>query len=352
MDYVSIDNWTLTFTDIYFDDPATDAEEGGNDTLSGGAGDDLISGDVGDDSITGGAGDDTFLYSVGDGADTITDFNAGNTGTLDDGNTANNDFIDLSGYYDNLSELYADQADDGILNQSNTLDGKGRATDYSDNTQFGPGSIFFNGASANNSFYTNENTGVVCFTSGTRIRTPGKTVLIDDLRIGDLVSTLDNGDQPIRWIGRRMIEAKSLISNANLRPVLIPKGTFGALRDLFISRQHAVLIDPYQLARAAHLAGIKGLPVRVVNAKAPVTYIHLMFDAHQIIFAEDVPCESFYPGKNAIEMLPPKSLHDLVCAFPEFENAATVEDFARLYGATARPLVKPKEIKVFAATST
>ena len=69
-------------------------------------------------------------------AGTITDFNAGNTGTLDDGNTANNDFIDLSGYYDNLSELYADQADDGILNQSNTLDGKGRATDYSDNTQF------------------------------------------------------------------------------------------------------------------------------------------------------------------------------------------------------------------------
>jgi Ca2+-binding RTX toxin-like protein len=71
-----------------------------------------------DDTIGGGFGNDT-----------ITDFSAGTPGTIGDGDTANNDFVDLSALYENLSELYADQVDDGILNQSNMTDSKGRAVD-------------------------------------------------------------------------------------------------------------------------------------------------------------------------------------------------------------------------------
>lgn len=86
----------------------------GNDSLVGGGGDDALHGNNDTDTLEGGAGDDQFSYSVGDGHDTISDFNTGISGTLTDGDNTNNDFIDLSGFNDNLSELRADQNDDGI----------------------------------------------------------------------------------------------------------------------------------------------------------------------------------------------------------------------------------------------
>ena len=90
-------NWTRANTLEYIRTHAEElAEEsvddegygrsGGNDTINGGAGDDIIFGQEGDDRITGGAGDDTlyggsgddvFVFeNIGDGVDTIKDFNA------------------------------------------------------------------------------------------------------------------------------------------------------------------------------------------------------------------------------------------------------------------------------------
>jgi S-layer protein len=66
--------------------------EGGNDTLSGGNGADTITGGLGQDTLTGGAGNDIFAFGVGDslitGADTITDYAAGDVIRIADGNTA------------------------------------------------------------------------------------------------------------------------------------------------------------------------------------------------------------------------------------------------------------------------
>ncbi|MBL9056263.1 MAG: Hint domain-containing protein, partial [Rhodobacteraceae bacterium] len=41
----------------------------------------------------------------------------------------------------------------------------------------------------------------ICFLRGTRITTPDGPRAIEDLAEGDLVTTLDHGPQPIRWIG-------------------------------------------------------------------------------------------------------------------------------------------------------
>ena len=185
-----------------------------------------------------------------------------------------------------------------------------------------------------------ENTGVVCFTSGTAIRTPKGEVSIEDLQVGDLICTLDNGPQPIRWIGRREVRAEELAADEKMRPVVIPKGMSGAQRDLLVSRQHAIMMGNGHLARAIHLAETKGLRARVAHGKKQVTYVHLMFDAHQIIFAENVASESFYPGANAIDMLTPKALTDLKRAFPEFVNAKRTKDMADIYGPTARPIAE------------
>ncbi|GAB5445748.1 Hint domain-containing protein [Gymnodinialimonas sp.] len=341
-------SFTLFYDSGSFD-PATvftTTPPGGSsaDTIDGGTGNDTLDGGTGNDVLTGGDGDDTFIYQTGDGHDTITDFNAGNSGGLNDGSSTNNDFINLAGYYDNLKELYADQADDGILNQSNTLDTEGQAVDYTNNTRFGAGnSLTFTGATADDGTFTQENTGVVCFTSGTAIRTPRGDVLIDDLRVGDLVCTMDNGPQPIQWIGRRALDTAALRAKPTLRPVLIPKGVLGVARDLLVSRQHGMLLDRDTLARAVHLCG--GPPgIRIANGKRQVTYVHLMFEAHQIIFAEDAPSESFYPGPMAMQMMglaPRLELLDLFPALKDITRQTPPED---AYGALARKFMRRREL--------
>ena len=56
----------------------------GNDSLSGGSGDDLLEGGSGLDSIEGGGGADTYLFNVGDGADTIWEYDWNGIGMNDD----------------------------------------------------------------------------------------------------------------------------------------------------------------------------------------------------------------------------------------------------------------------------
>ncbi|MDO6588167.1 Hint domain-containing protein, partial [Salipiger sp. 1_MG-2023] len=315
---------------------------GGNDTLEGGAGNDTLEGGVDHDSLSGGDGNDVFVYGAGDGNDTITDFNYGNTGALNDGDSTNNDFIDLSGFYDNPSQLRADQSDDGILNQSNTLDDRGNAVDYTDNTQFGTGSLTMHGATA--SSYSADNTGVVCFTSGTAILTPAGNVAIDDLRVGSLVCTLDNGPQRIVWIGRREVSHDELISRPELLPVLIRRGTLGAERDLLVSRQHGVLIGQDSFARSIHLAEtMKG--VRIARGKRTVTYIHLMFEKHQVIFSEGLAAESFFPGRMSLQMMPNPEQTEFRRLFPVFATAINTDNEAPTYPvALARPFLPRKSL--------
>ncbi|KIN75527.1 Hint domain-containing protein [Sulfitobacter mediterraneus] len=312
---------------------------GGNDTLYGEAGDDVLNGNAGDDLLVGGAGND--LFFVSDGNDTISDFNTGNTGALGDGDIFNNDYLSVGSFYDSLDELRADQADDGVLNQSNTVDDEGNTVDYSDNEQFGSRSMTVQGADA--SSYSYDNTGVVCFTSGTLILTPNGEVPIESLSPGDMVTTLDNGVQPIAWIGQRHCDIEDLMRDETLRPVLIREGVLGVQRDLLVSRQHAMLVDQNHFARAINLVEtMQG--VRIAHGRREVTYFHLMFDAHQIIFAEGAPSESFYPGKMAMQMMSENARSDLYRQFPHLVGCTENADVQRVFGETARPFVTKAEI--------
>lgn len=313
----------------------------GDDTIDGGAGNDVIVGQGGNDVLTGGDGDDTFVYAVGDGLDTITDFNTGNTGTLKDGDSNNNDKVDLSGFYDNIWELYDDYADDGILNQSNAGNTvKSEIVDYSDNTQMVDGDgLIFTGASANNTSFTPENTGVVCFAAGTLIMTPNGEVPIETLLAGDLVLTRDNGPQPIVWIGRRDITSQELSANPKLRPVQIAPQVTGGHSELILSPQHGLLLGlngEETLVRAIHLARLKGGKARVMNGCRNVTYLHIMFEAHQIVFANGAPAESFFPGPNAFGSLSRAVRQEIFTLFPNLEPTnvhASYSDTARAFAA-------------------
>ncbi|GLQ28086.1 Hint domain-containing protein [Sulfitobacter pacificus] len=307
----------------------------GSDSIIGGSGNDTIDGGDGDDSLSGNEGNDVFTYSGGN--DTIGDLNFGATGTLNDGDSSNNDFVDLSGYYDNLAELYADQADDGILNQSN-------AADYSDNTQFGTGSLTLQGVSADSTGLTSENTGVVCFTEGANILTEEGYRPIETLELGDRVLTEDNGFQPIRWIGQRRVPG-----SGKLAPIFFEKGVLpGAKRPLLVSPQHRVLVAGYQaelffgesevLIPAKFL--INGTTVRPRNC-VEVTYIHIMFDRHEVVFADGQASESFYANDTGLDVLSEESREELFSIFPELRSNSGA------HGATARNCVKARDAVVF-----
>lgn len=99
---------------------------------------------------------------------------------------------------------------------------------------------------------------IVCFARGTRIRTMNGETPIEELRIGDLVMTQDNGLQPIRWIASRTVPGHSAMA-----PVRFEPGAIGNRRPLVLSPQHRVLIadwkaelffgEPEVLTAAVHL---------------------------------------------------------------------------------------------------
>lgn len=313
----------------------------GDDTLDGVEGNDSLDGGSGDDLLTGDIGDDNFIYNVGDGLDTISDFNTGNTGALLDGDTTNNDFIDLSSFYDSIFEVWADQADDGILNQSNTTDTKGNTTDYSDNTQFGAGQgIVFTGATADSSFFATDNTGVVCFAKGTMILTEKGDVPIERLSPGDMVITRDNGPQPLVWVASRKLGMSDLTRAPKLRPIRLAPDLIGAHAPLIVSPQHAVLFrtedGDEQLVRATHLARMRGGKARVMQGCRAVSYFHLAFEAHQIIFANGAATESFYPGPQAVSALAADARQEISALFPDLVPARAKDT----YGAQARQITR------------
>lgn len=223
-----------------------DVTHGGadDDHIYGMEGDDRLFGETGDDLISGGAGNDTFGYVPGDGLDTISDFNTGNSGTLNDGDSANNDFADLSPVYNDIWDLHADFADDNTLNQSNST-AKDGTVDHSGNAQFAVVQwIVFSGQSADSDSFTDENTGVVCFMPGTLILTEQGQRPIKTLRSGDRIVTRDNGVQPLQWLALRKLGRSELLARRRLRPVLIPSDLVGATTALPVSPQHGMLLRP------------------------------------------------------------------------------------------------------------
>ena len=66
-----------------------------------------------------------------------------------------------------------------------------------------------------------------------------------------------------------------------------------------------------------------------------VTYVHLLFDAHQIVWSNGVQSESFYPGPQAMAMLQPPELRELIQLFPDLSRGADAA-----IGSRARPLAR------------
>lgn len=192
-------------------------------------------------------------------------------------------------------------------------------------------------------------TSVPCFAAGTMIETPRGSVQVERLQVGDLVVTQDDGPQPLRWIGKRTVPAEG-----DLAPVHIKANTFGQHRPLVVSPQHRILIRD----TAAEL--LFGESEVLVAAKdlvndttvwrrqgGSVTYVHLMFDRHQVVFSEGLATESFLPGPQTSNLFEKAVLEEITAIFPELDPAT-----GEGYGVAARRTLKRHEAEVLRSLQT
>ncbi|UWQ19012.1 Hint domain-containing protein [Jannaschia sp. M317] len=143
----------------------------------------------------------------------------------------------------------------------------------------------------------------VSFARGTKITgAGGHQIPVENLREGDRVLTRDHGPQAVRWTGQQTVRAEG--ANA---PVVIEAGALNNADDLILSPDHRLFI--YQrrdaigagraevLVRARHL--VNGTTIRRANG-GHVDYFHLLFDAHEIIYAEGIPAESLLVSPDVL----------------------------------------------------
>ncbi|NUH65053.1 Hint domain-containing protein [Sulfitobacter sp. S0837] len=283
------------------------AGEAGDDLLSGGEGRDTLSGGSGDNTMTGGAGDDTYLLGV-TSTNTVTDFDTGDRDL--DGNY--NDQLDVS----NLRTLDGNPV--RVWDVVVSDDGFGNAL-----LTFPAGeTVVMQGVTPAQMSNTAQirAAGVPCFTAGTMIRTPQGETPVETLRSGDLVQTRDNGSQPVIWAGQRHLGPAALTAAPGLRPIHFAPGALGNNRPLRLSPQHAVAVDlpgrGASLLRAGRAARIEGGGIRVAQGVREVTYVHIMLERHEVVFANGTPAESFYPGPWGLRMMGMRALSGIARALP------------------------------------
>jgi hypothetical protein len=136
-----------------------------------------------------------------------------------------------------------------------------------------------------------------CFAEGTRILTARGEVAVEDLVEGDEVVTARGGLRPAIWIGSRRIRCDRHPRPSEVNPVRVRAGAFGdglPTRDLRLSPGHAVEIDGV-LVPVSQL--INGATIVQEEVEA-IRYFHVELDAHDVILAEGLACESYLDDGN------------------------------------------------------
>ncbi|WP_050529156.1 Ig-like domain-containing protein [Pseudaestuariivita atlantica] len=319
------------------DDTITTGDD--DDSIDGGADDDLIDAGIDEDTVFGGSGNDTI--TGGQGRDSLTGgddrdvFIGGNEGDFVDGSEGGDDFDTL--------DLTGSAPTGGSLNITYT------SADRED------GFVRFKDADGNQvgevlNFVEIENV-IPCFTPGTVIATPLGERLVEDLREGDRIITRDNGLQEIRWVGKRELTGHELARNPHLRPILIQAGSLGPNlpeQDILVSPNHRMLVsndktalyfeESEVLVAAKHLTGLDG--VDEVGTLG-VTYMHFLFDRHEVVLSNGAWTESFQPGDYTLSGMGNSQRNEIFELFPELETTEGLKDYA-----AARRTLKKHEAKL------
>jgi hypothetical protein len=187
------------------------------------------------------------------------------------------------------------------------------------------------------SFNFSQIENIICFATGTSISTAKGERLVEQLNVGDRVITRDNGIQKVAWIGQRTLTRADLMKTPEFAPVVIKAGSLGdgyPERDLVVSPNHRLLSaspelelivnDREALVATKHMVGKNGIVTMVPNE---VTYVHVMFENHEVILSNGLWTESFQPGDYSVAGIESGQRQELLRIFPELQTDAGMQDY-------------------------
>ena len=146
---------------------------------------------------------------------------------------------------------------------------------------------------------------VPCFVTGTMITMMGGDEKpVQDIEVGDMVATL-TGSKRVLWVGSAEVEVTEKTQTYSIGGFVIG-----------VSPQHRILIPGKGLIAAKHHPAA----FEVTWFGKTVTYHHFLLEEHSIVWANDVLCESLWPGEETLRMLGDAFTHlidvDAYCAKP------------------------------------
>jgi Ca2+-binding RTX toxin-like protein len=316
-----------------------DLLQGGQDTdtLDGGAGDDTLAGGLGDDLLDGGTGNDFASYASanaavdvqlnpsggaatgGGGSDVLSNFEGvigsnfndtlignasantliGGDGVDSMSGGAGNDWLDFGDGNDTFTRGTSESGNDTLIGGNGSND----VLDLQDNWERladeGGFSLYRDGA---DTIWAQGWESIVCFAEGTRIVTPNGEDAVENLRAGDMVLAMRDGQagfEPLRWVGFMDVAVpRNAAMAAKTAPILIKAGALAPgmpARDLRVSPDHAMEVDGH-LIPAKHL--VNGESIIQETWCRRVRYFHLELEAHGLLLSEGTWSESYLDDGN------------------------------------------------------
>lgn len=189
-------------------------------------------------------------------------------------------------------------------------------------------------------------TALAALMAGMRVETPDGPRLAEKLVAGDLVSTLANGSQPLKWVGRRQVTPVELAAHPGLRPVTFAPGAAGNAGELSVSPMQRMLIDDWRAevyfgedrVLVSAKALIDGASVRTMLPEQAFDYVILLCNRHEVLLAEGALIESFHPGETGLDALPADLRSEVAAVVPEAELIRRRAAFPIVRSAEARAL--------------
>ena len=136
-----------------------------------------------------------------------------------------------------------------------------------------------------------------------------------------------------------------------LRPVLIRKSAIRPGcpdRDMAVSPQHRLLLTTPEAALLFGQREVLAPALGLINDKTflrdtsatSVTYHHLMFDRHQILWSDNLISESYLPGRHSVAAMEAPTRAELLHLFPALTSDPNS------YGPSARRVLRPREARL------
>jgi hypothetical protein len=138
---------------------------------------------------------------------------------------------------------------------------------------------------------------IACYGRGVSILTTRGEVAVETLAVGDLVVTASGQARPIKWVGHRLVDCARHPDPGSVWPVRVSAGAFGQdlpRRDLWLSPGHNIAFEG-ALIEARRL--VNGRSVVQVE-RDRIEYWHIELDAHDVIYAEGLPAETYLDTGN------------------------------------------------------